>query len=100
MVDGAVNGSGLGGAAVRQGCCGYLQTGRVQFYALFMFGMMVMFGLYKIDRNTYRPPLADALTVIFVVAVLAMAIFTAHYRREHRTGRMRQDRYVTLKDRC
>ncbi len=74
IVDGAVNGSGW---VVRQfgGLLRYLQSGRVQFYALFMIGVLVMFGLYKIDTNNIDLPW-PTLTVIFVVAVLGMAIFT------------------------
>ena len=74
IVDGAVNGSGW---VVRQfgGLLRYLQSGRVQFYALFMVGGLVMFGLYKIDKNNIDLPW-PMLTIIFVVAVLGMAIFT------------------------
>lgn len=74
IVDGAVNGSGW---IVRQigGILRYLQSGRVQFYALFMIGAMVLVMLYKIDTNNIDLPW-PTLTTIFVVGLIVMAIYT------------------------
>jgi NADH-quinone oxidoreductase subunit L len=79
IVDGAVNGSGW---LVRQfgGILRYLQSGRVQFYALFMVSMMVIFALYKIDVNNMDQPW-PTLTIVFIIGVLAMAIFARNSRR-------------------
>ncbi len=74
IVDGAVNGSGW---IVRKfgGMLRYLQSGRVQFYALFMIGSLVLVMLYKIDTNNIDLPW-PTLTTIFVVGLIVMAIYT------------------------
>jgi NADH-quinone oxidoreductase subunit L len=48
IVDGAVNGTGW---LVRQGAAWgrHLQTGAVQFYALFIVGILVVFGMFRVE---------------------------------------------------
>jgi NADH-quinone oxidoreductase subunit L len=64
IIDGAVNGAGW---LVRQwsNVLRFIQTGKVQFYALFILTLVVIFGLVKVDfaSKTYRWP---ELTVIFL----------------------------------
>jgi NADH-quinone oxidoreductase subunit L len=75
IVDGAVNGSGW---VVRKGgeILKHLQTGSVQFYALFIIALVVFFGIsnfefFLIDREQASWPM---LTVLFAVAVIGTIV--------------------------
>ena len=74
IVDGAVNGSGW---VVRQGSniLRYLQTGSMQFYALFILSLIVLFGLYKFEGavETIGWP---TVTIIFVLGVTLLGLIT------------------------
>lgn len=80
IVDGAVNGAGW---FVRMwaGILKYLQTGRMQFYGLFILLIIVVFGLYKYDALylTFEWPL---LTIAFVLLTLLVAIVTKYLREQ------------------
>jgi len=78
IVDGAVNGSGW---LVRQGAyiLKYLQTGRMQFYVLFILSLVVIFGTYKLDS------LADAsgwpvVTLLLIVGLIALSVVSRTVR--------------------
>jgi NADH-quinone oxidoreductase subunit L len=74
VVDGAVNGAGW---VVRStgGILRYLQTGRLQFYALFIVITIVLIGLYKfeISRIEISWPI---LTAIFVIGAVVLMVLS------------------------
>lgn len=74
IVDGAVNGSGW---VVRQGAniLRYLQTGSMQFYALFILILVVLFGLYKFEFATFRFGW-PTVTIVFILGVTLLALLT------------------------
>ncbi len=72
IVDGAVNGVGW---LVQQWShlLRFIQTGKVQFYALFITALVVLFGLTKVEfaSATYTWP---KMTVIFLGGLLLLAL--------------------------
>jgi len=74
IVDGAVNGSGW---VVRQGAniLRYLQTGSMQFYAMFILILVVLFGLYKFEFATIRFGW-PTVTIVFILGVALLALLT------------------------
>jgi NADH-quinone oxidoreductase subunit L len=74
IVDGAVNGSGWVVRQVGEGLR-YLQNGAVQFYALFILTMIVLFGLWKFEF-TFISVNWPTMTIIFVVGVTVLAILS------------------------
>jgi NADH-quinone oxidoreductase subunit L len=66
IVDGAVNGTGW---LVRQGAAWgrHLQTGAVQFYALFIVGILVVFGMFRVELLSESGVPHGLLTAAIVV---------------------------------
>ncbi len=74
IVDGAVNGSGW---VVRQGAniLRFVQTGSMQFYALFILIVVVFFGVYKFDKSFLALDW-PTVTIVFVLGVSLLALLT------------------------
>ncbi len=74
IIDGAVNGSGW---VVREtgGVLRKLQSGAVQFYALFILMVVVLIGLYKFEY-AHIDVSWPVLSIIFVVGVLVLAVLS------------------------
>ena len=74
VVDGAVNGSGW---VVRQGAniLRYLQTGSMQFYALFILTLVVVFGLYKFEIS-YMNLGWPTVTIAFILGVSLLTLLS------------------------
>ncbi len=70
IIDGAVNGSGW---LVTQlgGIIRYLQTGAVQFYALFIIAVVVLIGLFKFEL-AHIDVAWPILSIVFVVGVMVL----------------------------
>jgi NADH-quinone oxidoreductase subunit L len=91
IIDGAVNGSGwlvrtFGGGLRR------LQSGAVQFYALFILIIVVLVGLFKFEI-VHVDVTWPVLSIIFVVGVFVLAVMTAiSAAREKAASRVEQDK--------
>ena len=74
IIDGAVNGSGW---VVREagGVLRKLQSGAVQFYALFILIVVVLIGLYKFEY-AHIDVSWPILSIIFIVGVLVLAVLS------------------------
>jgi hypothetical protein len=74
IVDGAVNGCGW---VVRQGAniLRFMQTGSMQFYALFIAVLVVLFGLYKFEVKFLKIGW-PTVTIIFILGVTLLALLT------------------------
>lgn len=69
MVDGAVNGSGWVVRQMGQGLR-FLQTGGVQFYALFIVLMIVVLGISRLWPSAWWPLMA----VVFLLGALLLGM--------------------------
>ncbi|UCD65240.1 MAG: NADH-quinone oxidoreductase subunit L [Candidatus Zixiibacteriota bacterium] len=74
IVDGAVNGSGW---LVRQGAniLRFLQTGSMQFYALFILVVLIVFGVFKLEATAVLVGW-PFVSIIFVLGVTLLWLFT------------------------
>ena len=74
VVDGAVNGSGWG---VRKGAdiLRYLQTGSMQFYALFILALVILFGLYKFEIS-FMEFGWPTVTIVFILGVSLLMLLS------------------------
>ncbi|UCG60464.1 MAG: NADH-quinone oxidoreductase subunit L [Candidatus Zixiibacteriota bacterium] len=72
IVDGAVNGTGW---IVRQGAniLRFLQTGSMQFYALFIAALVVLFGIYRFETSMMEGD-EPIFTIGFIIAVVLLAV--------------------------
>jgi NADH-quinone oxidoreductase subunit L len=91
IIDGAVNGSGWlvtrFGGGLRQ-----LQSGAVQFYALFIMIIVVLVGLFKFEM-VHIDITWPVLSIIFVVGVFVLAVMSAiAAAREKAASRIDQDK--------
>jgi len=71
IVDGAVNGAGW---LVRQGAAGlrYIQSGAVQFYALFIAGLIVVIGMYRFEIISAGSATTGLITFAFVLGLVVL----------------------------
>lgn len=84
IIDGAVNGSGW---LVRQGAnvLKFIQSGSMQFYALFVLTGIVLFGIFKFELVfiSYRWP---TLSIIFILGVVLLAGVSRMIQEGYKTG--------------
>jgi NADH-quinone oxidoreductase subunit L len=71
IVDGAVNGAGW---LVRQGAgiLKFLQSGVVQFYALFIVGLTVIIGMHRFEVISSGSAMVGLITVAFVIGLVVL----------------------------
>ncbi|MBI5267231.1 MAG: NADH-quinone oxidoreductase subunit L [candidate division Zixibacteria bacterium] len=71
IVDGAVNGAGW---LVRQSAAGlrFLQSGTLQFYALFIAGLVAAIGLYRYFGISYTPTTTGLVTIFFLIGLIVL----------------------------
>jgi NADH-quinone oxidoreductase subunit L len=89
IVDGAVNGTGwivMRGSSLLR----LVQTGAVQFYAMFILIILILAALYKYEaiHIDYDWP---ALSAVFVIAVVVLAIVTRFTAAKEKQARMAAD---------
>ncbi len=88
IVDGAVNGSGW---LVRQGAniLRFIQTGSMQFYALFIAVLVLLFGVYRFEKKLMAGG-EPVFTIGFIVAMVALGVATKLLPNKHQTDREAQ----------